>query len=390
MMHLAQTDVVVVGGGVAGAATAFALRQRGFDVVLVEQRFLAFGASGRNVGGVWAQDVVTQAGLDDVREAHAIVDRLRDEHGVRVDFERTGGVQFATTDSQAEALRERVGRQRALGLDIELVSGADARAASSFVPEHAIAGAVCAEDARLDLPGYVRELAAEGVRQGVRVYENTTVLNVIRYGDEVAGVATVRGDIRASAVVWAAGPWVQPLVSAGITLPVTPVRVGMLQTQPTSAVSRMIARSCQSLADPAGEDQPDVTLIETFVQTGEGRILVGSSYDFADSLNPHLTGDAAHKLIGAFHERMPHLGSLGVTGLWAGIVGMTADRGPIIDRVEGVYVNTAHVHGARTAVISGEHVARLIAGETSKDELDRFGVDRDGLRAAAATISDDV
>jgi len=387
MMHLAQTDVVVVGGGVAGAATAFALRERGFDVVLVEQRFLAFGASGRNVGGVWAQDVVSEAGLADVREAHGIVDRLRSEHGVRVDFERTGGVQFATTDEQAASLRVRVEQQLALGLDVELVSGADARAASAFVPDDAIAGAVCAEDARLDLPGYVRELAAECLRRGVRIYENTTVLNVIRYGDEVAGVATVRGDIRASAVVWAAGPWVQPLESAGITLPVTPVRVGMLQTQPTSTISPMIARSCQALAVPAADERTDVALIETFVQTTEGRILIGSSYDFANSLNPHLTGDAAHQLIGAFHERMPHLGSLGVTGLWAGIVGMTADRRPIIDKVEGVYVNTGHVHGARTAVISGEHVARLIAGETTEDELDRFGVDRDGLAASVAASS---
>lgn len=381
-MHLAQTDVVVVGGGVAGAATAFALRERGFDVVLVEQRFLAFGASGRNVGGVWAQDVVTDAGLADVREARAIIERLRDEHGVRTDFERTGGVQYAVTDEQAAMLRQRVEHQRALGLEIELVSGADARGASAFVPEHAVAGAVSGEDARLDLPAFVRELAAEALRRGVRVFENTTVLNVIRYGDEVAGVATVRGDIRASAVVWAAGPWVQPLEAAGITLPVTPVRVGMLQTQPTAPISSMIARSAQSLTLPRAEGASDVALVETFVQTAEGRILVGSAYDFANSLNPHLTGDAAHRLIGAFHDRMPHLGSLGVTGLWAGIVGMTADRRPIIDRIEGVYVNTAHVHGARTAIISGEHVARLIAGETTEAELDRFGVEREGLRSA--------
>ena len=52
---LATADVVIVGAGIAGLCTAFELRKRGFDVAVVEQRFPAFGGSGRNPGALWLQ-----------------------------------------------------------------------------------------------------------------------------------------------------------------------------------------------------------------------------------------------------------------------------------------------------------------------------------------------
>jgi len=381
-VQLEQTDVVVVGGGISGVATAFALRSRGFDVVLLEQRFLAFGSSGRSLGGVWSQDVTTPEQVADLRATHALYERLVADHGVDASFTRAGGVTFAETEAEAEAVERRVQAQRALGLDVSFVSGEEARRVSAFVPDSAIAAAVSAEDARVDLASLVRALGAACTQLGVRAYEHTPVLRAIRYGDDVAGVLTMRGEVRASAVVWAAGPWVQQLEADGISVPLEVVRVGMLQTQPTSRLSEMMAQSATHLLQEPGAP---LRFEETFVQNAEGRLLIGNTYDRANSLNPHLTADAAAHLIGALHRRQPQLGSLGVTGLWAGLVGATPDRQPIIDRTGGLYLNVGHVSGALSGLVSGEHVAQLIAGETTDDRLGRFAIDRPMLTASATT-----
>lgn len=384
-MQLEQTDVVVVGGGIAGVTTAFALRERGFDVVLLEQRFLAFGASGRSLGAIWTQGLRTAEDVADLRATCGIYERLASDHGVTLDFARPGGIVFAEDDSEMTELRAIADLHRTLGLDVQLLTSEEARAQSAFVPVSAVGGLLCTEDARLDLASLVRSLGATCMRLGVRIYEHTPVLRVLRHGDAATGVLTTRGEVHASAVVWAAGPWTQQLVPDGVDLPLEVVRVGMLQTQPTSPISTRMARSASGFV---GDARPKrLSFEETYVQTGEGRIVVGSTFDRADSLNPHLTADAAAHLIGAFQRRQPELGTLGVTGLWAGLIGITADASPIVDHVGGLYVNTGHVNGALSAPVAGQHIAQLIAGEVSTDDLTRFGIARPALRATAAPAS---
>ena len=375
-MHLEQTDVIVVGGGISGVSTALALKSRGFDVVLFEQRFLAFGSSGRSLGAVWAHDVTSDDDLADFRATHSWYDDLSDRYGIQTGIDRSGRFVFAETDAEAAALIERVEQQRAMGTVIEDVTPQHARRESGFVPETAVHSVFYPDDARVDLAGLVRDLGMAATRLGVRTYEHTPVLRITRYGDDVTGVLTARGEVRASAVVWAAGPWVQQLQPDGITVPLEVVRVGMLQTQPTSPAFPIMATSAAHLAE---RSTGRLVFEETFVQSAEGRLLIGSTFDRAGSLNPHLTADAAMQLIGAFHRRQPQLGLLGVTGLWAGLVGMTADQRPIIDKVGGLYVNVGHSAGAVTGPISGEQIAKLIAGETNESDLARFAIDRPSL-----------
>jgi glycine/D-amino acid oxidase-like deaminating enzyme len=380
-MQLEQTDVVVVGGGVAGVTTAMALRERGFDVVLLEQRFLAFGASGRSLHGVWTQRIHTDEQAADLRASHAIYERLTAEYGLQADFTRTGGVVFAESDAEMAALSAHVDAQRALGLRTEMLTEQQCRDESAFVPVTSIGGALFEDDARVNLAGLVRSLGTIASQRGVRTYEHTPVLRVLRHGDDVTGVLTTRGEIHAGAVVWCAGPWTQQLAPDGIDLPVEVIRVGMLQTQPTIHISTRVARSASFLLEDPRPGR--LRFEESYVQTADGRVVVGSTHDRAGSLNPHLTADAAALLIESFQRRQPELGTLGVTGLWAGLVGCTHDDYPIIDRVGGLYVNTAHSNGAVTAPVAGEHIAQLIAGENGLSVLGRFAADRPTLSQPA-------
>ncbi|MFF2847614.1 NAD(P)/FAD-dependent oxidoreductase [Streptomyces sp. NPDC058001] len=112
------------------------------------------------------------------------------------------------------------------------MSASHATKHAPLLPATAIGAVYCAEDAQIDTQQFIGALSASVVRSGVRLYENTAVLSVIRQGSHVDGVRTVRSDIRASGVVWATGTWTLKLTAEGIVLPVTTARMGQVVTQP--------------------------------------------------------------------------------------------------------------------------------------------------------------
>jgi glycine/D-amino acid oxidase-like deaminating enzyme len=381
MGDLDTADIVVVGGGVVGLSSAIELRKRGFDVVVVEQRFLAFGASGRNAGGIWLQLRRVGPELELARRGLQKYVEYEADLGPTFDLRRRGGLFFFETDAQQDVLQHYVADRQRAGLDVSMVSRAEAADLSTVLPDSAIGAVFCANDAQVDGGAFVRGLGNACLRMGVRIYTNTAVLGTIRKVDRVSGVRTVRGDVRAGAVVWATGPWAVTLQSEGVELPLETVRVGQLVTQPIGyspgAVlhgPRGVSR-CGALVDlPAFNEAlfrpddssaaPGLEYDDTFAQNVEGSILVGSSIDGRGSLNPHISMVATRALLDATMDRTPRLGALGVTGLWAGLVAETPDHLPVIDQVEGLYVNVGHSYGMASGPAGGEIVARIVAGET--------------------------
>ena len=195
---LDTADVVVVGAGIAGVCTAYELRQRGFDVVLVEQRFPAFGASGRGPGAVWLQPRRAGDELDLAAAGKAKYEEYADAIGDIFDFRVNGGLFFFETEAQGRVLEQYVSDRQAAGLKVEMLSAADACEASPLLPDTAIGAVFCGDDAQVDGQAFVAAMTAACVREGVRKFENTSVLSTMREGDTVMGVRTVRGDVFAA------------------------------------------------------------------------------------------------------------------------------------------------------------------------------------------------
>ncbi|NKX56664.1 NAD(P)/FAD-dependent oxidoreductase [Arthrobacter mobilis] len=396
-MLLDQADIVVVGGGIVGVSTAYALNQRGFDVVLVEQRFMAFGASGRNSGGLWFQTARGGAELELLRRSTELYAGLEADLGRTYDFDRCGGVFFFETEQQREILTDYAEDRRRLGISAEFISVDQAREIAPGVPETALGAVYSADDAKVNTSKFVRALNQLSSRLGVRVYENTPVLSLVRNGDSITGVRTVRGNIMGGGVVWCAGPWAANLEAEGISLPLELLRVGLLTTQPIRSRLKAIARGpfgaqrnsvLETLPafDPAVFDADKglsgrLGYDDSVIQGADGNLLIGHTLDAAGSLNPHITLNASRMMIDTILQRHPEYGDLGVTGLWAGIVGCTPDRLPIIDNVEGLFVNTGHSNGAGTGPFSGQLMAQLVAGEEPAMPLENFSSDRPGLSA---------
>ncbi|MEU1595158.1 FAD-dependent oxidoreductase [Streptomyces sp. NPDC005708] len=397
---LATGDIVVVGAGITGLSTAYELRKRGFSVVVAEQRFAAFGASGRNAGAVWLQTCRAGTELDLARAGKA---KLRDyvaEIGDAFDFREKGGLFFFESEAQGRLMEEYAADRRKAGLDVELLSAKQARELAPAFPDTAIGAVYCADDAQVDSQELVAALSAACVRLGVRIFQNTAVLSELRDGPSVIGVSTVRGDIRASGVVWTTGAWIAGLGTAAAMLPVTTARMGQLVTQVldvpvgpvmhgprgvdlVGALHDLPGFKAEIFPAPHLQHGLSVRYDDVITQNRSGSLLIGHSIDAEGSLNPHISMAATEAMISTTVERYTAQAGLGVTGLWAGLMSTTPDGLPIVDRVDGVYVNVGHASGVATGPISGQVMAEVIAGDSSAFAQE-LSVDRRALDSHVA------
>ncbi|MEX0158707.1 MULTISPECIES: NAD(P)/FAD-dependent oxidoreductase [unclassified Microbacterium] len=375
---LATADIVVVGAGIVGLCTAWELSKRGFEVVVVEQRFAGFGATSRNPGALWVQTKRLGPELDLARAGVAKYHEYRDELGDVFGFTQRGGIVFAEDSEGTEGLRQYASERTSAGLEISLLEGAELHAASRIMPDTAVAGAFCEEDSQIDSHQFVTALTAACTRRGIQIFEHTPVLSTTRAGEQVVGVQTLRGRIDAGGVVWATGAWATNLKLEGIVLPMKTLRYGQVMTQRVPGESSPILRGLRGTFS-AGALEPWASTTkaatsggkllgydDTLVQNRGGSIYVGHSIDGLNSLNPHITLDASRVMLDIAGERYERFGTLGVTGLWAGLSCLTPDGLPLVDKTDNVFVNVGHAWGVLSAPICGQLTADLITGARSE------------------------
>lgn len=375
---LDSSDVVVVGAGIAGITTAYELRLRGYDVVVVEQRFPAYGSSGRSAGSLWLQSCAAGPELELARAGKERYRNYVEDIGNTFGYRENGGLFFIESETQHESLEAYVRDRANVGLNMELLGADEAREAYPLLPSTTVAAAYCAEDAQVDTARFVKALTDVAKRRGVRVYENTSVLSAVRSGDAVVGVRTTRGDVRTAGLVWATGAWCVNLSTEGLDLPISTARQGQILTQALTPIEAPLMRGprgakwANALAALPGFSSsfPEsdagafgVDFDDTLSQAGEGGLFIGSSIDVPGALNPHIGIAATHTMLAAALERYPEHAELGVVGLWAGLASWTDDQLPIIDAVDGVYVNVGHAQGVATGPIGGEIMASRVSGE---------------------------
>jgi len=369
-------DVVVVGGGVIGAACAREAAARGMSVTLVERAELAAGASGRNHGLLLtppdAELIPMFRGSREVYEeaaGGAVVPFGMDAEPV--------GFLIAATDDKAERT---AGREEAEGIAASGVACAELDAAGVRELEPGLADAIVEgwllEDGwRLDPSALTVSLA---LTPGVDVLRHLTVRSLLAAEGRVRGVVTDAGTIEADDVVVAAGPWTPSLLRPlGVNLPVVGARgwlvhlacdeppVGRLVERAgwhavggEEAMSRLLAAGLVEALP-----RPDVgTLLQP---NADGTVLVGGSRQRVVAPEPE-DPSVPRELTRRAVELAPALGKARVLGSWWGIRPITPDGRPIVARVgEGVVVATGH---GSQGVILGGGTARLVGSILAGDE----------------------
>ena len=235
---IGEADVVVIGSGGLGAATAYYLARRGtLTVALLDKHDIGSQTSPRAAGMVSCLrkgDVMIEL----IKDACRKIESFTAETGQPLDWVHSGSLKIARRPQDADVLTADLARGMRMGLDVQQVSPEEANRLNPFLKASGIVSALRIGDDRYFDPaqvaiGYARAAQAKGAT----LLPNTDVIGVSIEGGKVTGVRTNEGPIRAAVVVDAAGAWTRQVAEAsGVRVPLVPTRQQLIITEPIDGV----------------------------------------------------------------------------------------------------------------------------------------------------------
>lgn len=398
----ALAAVVIVGGGIVGAASAYYLAKRGFRVTLLEARDLAYGASGRNLGYVWLHNRRPGAELDLAMTTRKFLPRLPEELEYDFELRCNGGMIFFKTEDQGRVMAEFVRQRNADGVDMRLLDSKEARELAPLLPDTILGATYCPLDAQVNPELYVRAYATAARRLGADVRVGTPVRRLCVEKGRVSGVEIPEGRINAEVVVLATGAWTPQFArSFGLDAPIHPMRLQIVSTAPMPPMldklvyGAVAVKQYKIFQDLPGFDdkffgvdyewEHEMLLLQAICQTRAGNFLLGCSMDYPGFVwEPDLRGIAM--ITRAMLQDLPALREARFERAWAGILPFTLDNLPIIDFVpshEGLMIAAGHVFGNAAGPTTGVLVSEMIAGVPTTIDVNPFRFNRPSLAGAA-------
>jgi glycine/D-amino acid oxidase-like deaminating enzyme len=387
-----RTDVLVVGGGVQGCATAYYLARRGVDVLLVERGVLNREASGANAGSLHIQIpafhfrtqyldrprdperealflATNQLYLEAARSWSGLERELDADLGVRIG----GGLMVAETEAELEVLRLKVAYEQSIGLETRLVAPTEiARLAPALSPE-LVGAAYCAIEGfanpLLAGPAYMHRARALGAR--LRLGCRVTQIEVDSGSSGAFQVTTSIGPIVADRLVVAAGAQTREVANmVGFDLPILPHPLQVVSTEPvrTPLVSQLIQH--------AGNRHLSMR------QTQYGTFVIGGGWPAIDQPGSDRLGVAMRSIRGNAQvaiDVVPLLREVRLTRAWAGMTTSAGRRNRVgfIGRFAGLrnlYLMVSAGWGFTLSPVLGRAMAELVVDGASRLEIGPFDV----------------
>ena len=360
-----SADVIVIGAGVIGAATAFQLSLAGAGQVLVLDRATAGAGMSCRSSALIRMHYTFAPEVELALRSDAMFEAWPELTGRPGCVRRTGFVRIVRPGEEA-ALRANVAMQRALGARAELIDAAGLKEVAPGLRTDDIEWAAWEPDGGYGDGAVVAgDLLAAAREYGVRYRPNTTVRSLLRTGGRVTGVLTETGDLEyADTVVVAAGVWSPPLLrTAGVSLPIETElhHVAMLaHAEGHGASVACIDSTTASYFRPEGGSGTR-TLVGSF--TGPR----GADPDTDVAATASL--DELAPQVQAAADRVPALADAGLAGSVTGVYDMTPDARPLLGPAPGIdgLIVAAGFSGMgfKIAPAVGESLAALITGTVS-------------------------
>src|SRR5215831_11599637 len=231
---ISQADVVVIGSGGLGAATAFYLVTRGVrNVTLVDKHEIGSQTSPRAAGMV---SCVRKGDLmiELIKLAAAKIKRFTQDTGQPLDWVHSGSLKVARRPQDAEVIEGDIARGRRLGLDVERISPQEAHRLNPFLePGGVLAVMRVGDDMYFDPAQVAVGFARAAEARGATLLPHTSAGRVLIENGQVTGVDTDQGTLKTSIVVDAAGAWTRQVAEAsGIRVPLLPTAQQLFVTEP--------------------------------------------------------------------------------------------------------------------------------------------------------------
>jgi sarcosine oxidase subunit beta len=376
-------DIVVIGAGISGAATACRLARAGHKVAVIDRYGPAAMASGWTLAGV-RQSGRHPAELPLAKAAVALWADLAEDLGAPTHYVQKGNLRLARNAAEYAQIRDMVAAQGARGLELSfLPDNASLRAIAPALSPAIPGASFCPSDGQADPQATVAAYVAAARRAGAefRLGEGVTAIRVA--GGRVTGVDTDRGGCAAARVVLAAGFQGRELLAPlGIDVPIEVRMVTVLRSVP-------VAPALEQVIGVAGGDWAGRQEINGRfrVTSGglpwHGGLEVGT--DGRPSVPPPLASLAT--VVEEMERLLPGTTRHPLESVWAGLIDMTPDALPVLDRapgVEGLAIGMGFSgHGFCLGPVTGRVLAALALDEDPGFDLSAFGAGRFGAAPAS-------
>ena len=381
-------DVVIIGAGAHGLATAYYLREHGItNVAVLEKSYIGSGAAGRNTT-ILRSNYKTPQGARFYDASLKLYEGLSQDLDFNVMFSQIGHLTLAHTDRAAFVMANRAEVNQLQDIDSSYIGRDEVQAlapAMNVSPDatYPIQGAlyhppggIIRHDAVVW--GYARGVDAGGAE----IHPYTEVLGLDRANGRIEAVRTNRGTVRAGVVLNCTAGW-STLINdmAGVPLPITTHILQACVTEPVKPLLDVVIVSSQ--------------MHVYLSQTGRGEFVMGAeiepwtTYRMQGTLN-FLQDVTRHTL-----ELFPQLEHARILRSWAGLCDLSPDYSPILGKTE---VDNFHVsagwgtYGFKAAPIVGKTLAELVATGRTPELIAPFALERfyeDDLvsELAAAAVS---
>lgn len=331
-----ETDVLVIGGGLAGSAVAYYLARDGVQVTLLERSELNREASGTNAGSfhfqialhqltAWGTDNVRDRLLAEVRlhaQAAQMWTTLEAELQAPMGVHTTGGLMVAETDAEYRLLIDKNRIEAEAGLQTQVLSAPELRDFAPYLADDLTGASWCATEGHANPLVSAPLFALRAQEAGAQVRTHAEVLEVATGVPTGSGftVRTTLGTIRARRIVNAAGAWAGKLARmSGLTLP---VRAEGLHVNVTEPRERVLDPLVQHIGRRL-----------SLKQSGGGTFIIGGGWPSQPEPHPvrHTTRwDSAAGNMGVAVRVMPSLADVRVVRMWTGVMAFTDDLSPVV------------------------------------------------------------
>lgn len=365
-------DVIIIGSGVIGCATAYYLAKKGTSVIVLDKdENIGNGGSARNGGGV------RQSGRDPrelplaMYAVNNLWPTLSEELGVNVEYHKKGNLRLGKTEHHLEILQGLTDRATACGLDVRMIDGAEVRAINPYLSDEVIGASWCATDGHanplMTTLGYYR--AAR--RLGVQFYTGEEVTELQTIKGKARRVITKKNVFEGEKIIVAAGyesRWI--LESVGIDIPMSRDLIEALVTEAETPMFPQMLGTAD--ADFYGH------------QTDHGSFVFGgaSGFETVNKDNGHnmTSSITAPCICRGIMKYIPKLADAKIVRTWAGYEDVSADGVPVLGEIKeipGLITACAFTgHGFGISPIVGTLLAEVAREEKTTLDLSAFRYDR--------------
>jgi gamma-glutamylputrescine oxidase len=365
-----DTDIAVVGGGLAGCSAALHLAQRGFKVALLEANFVGYGASGRSGGqtifGLAAsqQSLASQLGREDAKrlfemsvEALDLNQSLIQRHGIECDY-RPNHVHVATKPRHLNELAAWFDELRG-DYRYDSVSLLDREQLQAHVRSaRYLGGLLDTRSGHLHPLKFTQGVARAAESAGAVIFEQTQAL---RYEEGARVVIhTEHGRVRCRHLVLCGNAYLGSFAPA-LSRRILGVGTYIVATRPLeAALARSLLPSTAAVADINW-------ILDYFRPSADRRLLFGGRVSYSALQPPHLAESMRRRMVRIF----PELSAIEVEYAWGGYLDITMSRAPDFGRLSPnvFYLQGFSGHGMSLTVLAGKLAAEAVAGTAERFDV---------------------